>query len=166
MDVTVELDAPVPTATLFAAVEDLGRYPAWLDIVPRAERLPPGPAKGGGSEGGPAEDGAAEGGADPPAPAWSVDLRARVGPLARAKRLRMERTVHDPDTHVRFERVETDGRQHSPWVLDAIVEPAGAGSRLTMVLHYGGGLFGPILERLLVEEIERSKARLLLLLHG
>ena len=151
MDVTVDLDAPVPAATLFAAVEDLGRYPAWLDIVPRAERLPPGPVAGG---------------ANPPAPAWSVDLRARVGPLARSKRLRMERTAHDPDDHVRFERVETDGRQHSPWVLDARVDPTGAGSRLTMVLHYGGGLFGPILERLLVEEIERSKARLLFLLDG
>jgi hypothetical protein len=33
-----------------------------------------------------------------------------------------------------------------------------------MRLHYGGGLFGPVLERVLVEEIERSKPRLLALL--
>jgi hypothetical protein len=151
VDVTVELDAPLPPATLFAAVEDLDRYPSWLDIVPRADRLAPEPA--------------APGSAAPP-PAWSVDLRGRVGPLARSKRLRMVRTVHEPDAHVRFERVETDGRQHSPWVLDALVAPTAAGSRLTMVLHYGGGLFGPILERVLVEEIERSKARLLALLAG
>lgn len=149
MDVTVDLDAPVPPAVVFAAVEDLDRYPSWLDIVPRAERLPPEPAVPGAGE---------------PAPAWSVDLRGRVGPLARSKRLRMVRTVHEPDAHVRFERVETDGRQHSPWVLDALVAPTGSGGRLTMVLHYGGGLFGPILERVLVDEIERSKARLLSLL--
>ena len=54
-------------------------------------------------------------------PAWSVDLRGRLGPFARAKRLRMVRTVHEPDHHARFERVEHDGRQHSPWVLDATV---------------------------------------------
>lgn len=149
MDVIVDLDAPVPPPALFAAVDDLDRYPSWLEIVPRAVRLPPGPAALG---------------TDPPAPAWSVDLRGRVGPLARSKRLRMERSAHEPPVHVRFERVETDGRHHSPWVLDASVGATGAGSRLTMVLHYGGGLFGPILERVLVEEIERSKARLLSLL--
>ena len=149
MDVTVELDAPVPPATLFAAVEDLDRYPSWLDIVPRADRLPPEPAPPG---------------AGVAAPAWSVDLRGRVGPLARSKRLRMVRTLHEPDRHVRFERAETDGRHHSPWVLDALVHAAVGGSHLTMVLHYGGGLFGPVLERILVEEIERSKARLLALL--
>ena len=151
MDVTVELDAPVPPATLFAAVEDLDRYPSWLDIVPRADRLPPEPAPPG---------------AGVAAPAWSVDLRGRVGPLARSKRLRMVRTLHDQDSHVRFERAETDGRQHSPWVLEARVAPTGGGSRLSMALHYGGGLFGPILERILIEEIERSKARLLALLVG
>ena len=150
MDVTVDLDAPVPPARLFAEVEDLDRYPSWLEIVPRAERLPAGPAAGAGAE----------------EAAWSVDLRGRVGPLARSKRLRMVRTVHDRDARVRFERVETDGRQHSPWVLDAVVAPMGPGSRLTMALHYGGSLFGPILERILSEEIERSKARLLALLVG
>ena len=151
MDVTVELGAPVPPAALFAAVGDLSRYPAWLEIVPRAEPAAPAPA---------ARPGAAV------LPAWSVALRGRVGPLARSKRLRMVRTLHEPDRHVRFERAETDGRHHSPWVLDALVHAAVGGSHLTMVLHYGGGLFGPVLERILVEEIERSKARLLALLAG
>lgn len=144
MDVTAELDAPVPPAALFAAVEDLDQYPAWLEIVPRADRI--------------------EAGADGAVPAWSVDLRGRVGPLARSKRLRMVRTVHEPGAHVRFERSEIDGRQHSPWVLDAAVAATAGGSRLTMGLHYGGGLFGPVMERILVEEIERSKPRLLALL--
>jgi hypothetical protein len=30
-----------------------------------------------------------------------------------------------------------------------------------MHLHYGGGLWGPVVERLLREEIERSRPRLL-----
>ena len=37
MDVTAELDADCPPEVLFEWVEDLGRYPSWLDIVPRAE---------------------------------------------------------------------------------------------------------------------------------
>jgi hypothetical protein len=32
-----------------------------------------------------------------------------------------------------------------------------------MQLHYGGGLWGPVLERILGDEIERSKPRLLAL---
>jgi hypothetical protein len=49
-------------------------------------------------------------------------------------------------------------------VLSADVSPAGsAASHLEVHLHYGGGLFGPVLERLLGDEIERSKPRLLAL---
>jgi hypothetical protein len=71
----------------------------------------------------------------------------------------MVRTVDEPG-HVRFERSELDGKQHSPWVLDARIAPAGQGSRLTMVLHYGGGLGSGIFERILGDEIEASKSRL------
>jgi hypothetical protein len=150
VDVTADLDAPVTPAALFQVVEELDRYPAWLDIVPRAER--------------------ADAAAGDAGPAWTVDLRGRVGPIARSKRLRMVRTVHRPDSLVRFERAELDGRQHSPWVLTAEVSPGresvapGPGSRLVVRMHYGGGLFGPVLERILGEEIERSKPRLLALL--
>jgi hypothetical protein len=136
VDVTAELDAPCPPDVLFAWVADLGRYPEWLEIVPRAVAL------GDGS--------------------WSVDLRGRLGPFARSKRLRMERTVCDETAgRARFERVEHDGKSHSPWVLTADVTETGDGSRLTMHLHYGGGLWGPVVERLLGEEIERSRPRLL-----
>lgn len=138
MDVTADLDAPHPPDRVFALVEALDRYPEWLDIVPRVA--------------------AADG------DAWLVDLRGRLGPFARSKRLRMVRTRHTPPRAVRFERDERDGRSHSPWVLDATVEPRGDGSRLTMQLHYGGGLFGPVMERLLREEIERSRPRLLAVL--
>ena len=146
MDVVASLHAPHPAPTVFGWVEDLGRYPAWLDIVPRAEST--------------------SAHADDVGPAWSVDLRGRLGPFARAKRLRMVRTVHDAPRHARFERVEHDGRQHSAWVLDATIDEAGEQSTLTMRLHYGGRLWVPALDRLLADEIERSRPRLLDCLAG
>ncbi len=137
---TVTLEATA--AEVFAVVEDLERYPEWLSIVTRVVRI------------------------DSEPPAWMVDLRGRLGPLSRAKRLRMERTTHEPHRHVRFERVEHDERNHSPWVLDAAVSPAGAGSELTMTLHYGGALWVPMLDRMLRQEIEGSRPRLAALLSG
>jgi hypothetical protein len=83
-----------------------------------------------------------------------------VGPLRRSKRLRMVRSAHTRPTAVRFERREAPGRQHSPWVLDARVHADGDGSVLTMRLHYGGGLWVPLLDRVLAEEIRRSRPRL------
>jgi hypothetical protein len=144
LDITATLDAPCQPADLFPWLDDLGRYPEWLDIVPRATPV--------------------EAHTDDVGPAWSVDLRGRLGPFARAKRLRMVRTVSEAPRHARFERVEHDGRQHSPWVLDAEVAETDGGSRLTMRLHYGGRLWMPVLDRLLAEEIERSRPRLLALL--
>lgn len=144
MDVTATLDAPCAADDLFPWVDDLGRYPEWLDIVPRAVPAEPHP--------------------DDVGPAWSVDLRGRLGPFARAKRLRMVRTVSAAPRHARFERVEHDGRDHSAWVLDAAVDDRGEGTRLTMRLHYGGRLWMPVLDRVLADEIERSRPRLLALL--
>jgi hypothetical protein len=145
VDVTADLEAPCTPDELFAWVDDLGRYPRWLDIVPRATPVDPHPDDAG--------------------PAWSVDLRGRLGPLARSKRLRMVRTSLEP-RRVRFERVEHDGRRHSPWVLEATVAEAGGGSRLRVHLHYGGSLVGPLVERLLSDEIARSRPRLLALVDG
>ena len=144
MDITATLDAPCAPADLYPWLDDLGRYPDWLDIVPRAIAVEPH--------------------ADDVGPAWSVDLRGRLGPFARAKRLRMVRTANEAPHHARFERVEHDGREHSAWVLDAEVEETSGGSRLTMRLHYGGRLWMPVLDRLLADEIERSRPRLLALL--
>jgi uncharacterized protein YndB with AHSA1/START domain len=143
MDVTAELQAPCSPERLFAWVDDLAHYPEWLDIVPRATAL--------------------EGRDGDPGPAWSVDLRGRLGPFARSKRLRMVRTVHEAPERVRFERLEHDGRRHSPWILEAQVAPDNGGSLLTMRLHYGGSLVGPLVERLLADEIRQSKPRLLAL---
>ena len=146
MDVTAGFETSASPEDLFAVVEDLGRYREWLEIVARAV-----PAEADGGD---------------PGPAWTVDLRARLGPFARAKRLRMVRAAHEPHHRVRFERRELDGRSHSPWVLDADVadlrgqEDRGTGTRLTMRLHYGGRLWMPVLDRVLREEINRSKPRL------
>ncbi len=135
MDVSASLDAPFPTELVFPWVADLDRYPAWLDIVRSV-----------------APDG--EG-------AWRVDLRARLGPFSRSKRLRMVRAELVDGVSVRFERAETDGREHSPWVLGGVVAELDGGTRVTMSLHYGGGGLPSAVEHLLGGEIERSKRRLI-----
>lgn len=147
MDVTASLDAPCPPADLLVLVDDLATYPKWLDLVHRAEPEQP-----------------ADGASDAP-PSWRVDLRARLGPLARSKRLRMTRTVHDLDRgEIRFERDELDGRRHAAWILTANVDDVPGGSRLTMHLHYAGKLWtGGVLERVLNDQILQGRARLLAL---
>jgi len=138
VDVTATLDAPCGADELFSWVDDLNRYAQWLSIIANVT------ADGDDT--------------------WMVDLRGRVGPFARSKRLRMRRTAFRPDEVAVFERDERDGRQHSAWVLRADVAAAERGSRLTMSLHYGGGLWGPVLEGMLRSEIEASRARLLQLI--
>jgi hypothetical protein len=143
MDVDAELSCDAPLTELRAVVADLATYPDWLDIVSSAAPIA-----------------ASDGGADVDAgAAWDVVLRASIGPLRRSKRLRMVRTVDEP-RHVRFERRELDGRSHSPWVLDATLGGDGP-VVLRMRLHYGGSLWVPVLDRLLSDEIERSRPRLL-----
>lgn len=142
MDVSASLQAPCDEATLFAHVDELTDYPAWM---PLAHRVQPTAAEPDGR------------------PAWNVELRARVGPFARSKRLRMVRTEHDvAGATARFERVEHDGRQHSPWVLEAHVVAVDDGCRLDMHLHYGGALWtGGVMERVLADQIVAGRERLL-----
>jgi hypothetical protein len=140
VDVTAELDAPVAPAAVYPWVADLERYPQWLDIVTRADEADPHAGDAG--------------------PAWFVQLRGKIGPLSRSKRLRMVRTVADEPHAVTFERRETDGQTHSPWVLRAVIDERDGGSHLSMSLHYGGGLFEPIVERLLSREIDEARRRL------
>ncbi|MGH9155104.1 MAG: SRPBCC family protein [Acidimicrobiales bacterium] len=125
---------------VFAEVANLDNYPAWLGLVQRAERC--------------------ERLTDDPGPAWMVDLGARLGPIRRTKRVRMVRAEARPPKLVRFERRETDGRQHSAWTLTAEIEAAVAGSRLTMGLHYGGGARIPGVDRLLTDEVRRATKKL------
>jgi hypothetical protein len=136
MDLTAELVAECGPEELFSWVADLSTSPRWLGIVERAERL------------------------EAETPSWTVDLAARVGPFSRSKRLRMERIEHAAPVTAVFERREFDGREHGLWRLEALVDGESDRSRLRMRLHYGGRLWGPVLEPILSEEIERSKARL------
>ena len=60
-----------------------------------------------------------------------------------------------------------DGRKHSPWVLTAQVGLTSVGSNLIVNLHYGGTLFtGGVLERLLADQIEQGRERLLAVLQA
>jgi Polyketide cyclase / dehydrase and lipid transport len=135
VEIRETVDLAGPPDLVFGWVDDLERYPPWLGILTRVE--PSGELT------------------------WLVDLRGKVGPFARSKRLRMRRTVHERGRLVRFERRENDGRQHSAWVLEAALEPVGAtGTRLTMLLSYGGSLWGPVLEMVLHDEVVNAKRRL------
>lgn len=145
MDVSASMDAPADPDRLFVFVEELTRYPSWMPLAHRVTPL------------GVVGDGAL---------AWDVEIRARLGPLARSKRLRMVRRGHDPvRRRVRFERGETDGRTHAPWTLDAHVLETVGGSRLEMHLHYGGALWaGGLMERVLADQIVAGREQLLSLL--
>ena len=139
MDLSADFTAPCAPERMFAEVSDLVHYPQWLTIVTRAVPDPEDPA------------------------VWSIDLRGRLGPLARSKRLRMVCTERVEGSSLRFERREIDGRSHSRWVLAAEVEagPSDGETTLRMHLHYSGSLAGSLLERMLRDEIERSRPRLL-----
>jgi uncharacterized membrane protein len=145
MDVRSQLHTDRARNDVVAWVDDLARYPNWMRLVHQVEPLPD----------------------DPRGAAWSVELRARLGPFARSKRLRMVRTRREPEQIV-FERVERDGRDHASWVLTldlADHDASGGGTRLDVTLHYGGSLWtGGVLERVLADEVDRGRDRLLSLL--
>jgi carbon monoxide dehydrogenase subunit G len=130
------LDAPCAPEQMFPFVEDLAQYPNWLTIVAAADGV---------------------------APVWDIELRGKLGPFSRSKRLRMVRVTHEDPTRVVFERHEGDGREHAPWKLQANVAPIDSGCRLEVELRYDGALWGTVIEHLLQDEIERAKARLLTL---
>ncbi len=142
MEITERLELPCAPSELFPHIDDLERYPSWMRLVHAAERVD-----------------------DPDdRPAWTVELRARVGPLARSKRLRMVRSETVADQLVVFERAELDGRVHARWALRAELEPTPAGSALTMRLSYSGSLWtGGLLDRVLEDEIRRGSASLIAL---
>jgi hypothetical protein len=81
VDLKASVELGAPPERVRPLVASLDCYPQWLSIVAKAEPL----------------DGTVD--------AWAIELRAKVGPLSRSKRLRMVRTVDDP-LHLRFERIE------------------------------------------------------------
>lgn len=144
MEIVRSVVVPGGSATVFDLVEDLAKYPQWMELVHDVEPVAS---------------------ADPRRPAWDVELQAQVGPFARSKRLRMERTVHEADRRVVFERAETDGREHASWVLAATIAPRDADTELTMRLTYGGSLWtGAVLQRVLDDHVERGAEALRTLL--
>lgn len=145
MEIVRSLTADVAPHELFEHVDDIADYPAWMPLVHDVERLAADPASD--------------------TPAWMVELRAQVGPFARSKRLRMERTELEQDRVAVFERREADGREHSEWVLRADLEVDADGRTvLTMTMSYDGSLWaGPILERVLDDQVRRGRDRLLAL---
>ena len=137
MEALTEVHLECGPAELSRWVDDLSAYPQWMGLVHRASREPG------------------------DIPAWTVDLRARIGPLARSKRLRMVRTTPQGPGLVRFERRELDGRHHGRWELTARYGADGGGTALAVAARYDGPLWSAgLLERALNEEIERAKVRL------
>lgn len=97
---------------------------------------------------------------------WDVELRAKVGLLARSKRLRMRRTTNTPELMV-FERDESDGRKHSSWTLIVRNVASDKGCTVTMEMSYGGTLWtAGILDRVLMSQVEAGKAGLKRVVHG
>lgn len=134
MELTASVRLPAAPDRVFAEVADLATYPHWLGIVH---------------------------GVEPDGDGWLVDLGARIGPFARTKRVRMTTAERRPHELVRFERAELDGRAHSPWILEAHLEPDETdGTHLTMRLHYGGALWVPGLDLVLRQEVRRAGGRL------
>ena len=140
MHTSASLFVPDTTASeLFTHVATLDRYPPWMRLIHRVEVIEP-------------DDGR---------PAWRVELRARVGPFARSKSLRMVRTVYEPDRAARFERIQDDNRDHAEWIMLATVDDVEGGARLVTDLTYTGKLWGSgILQRILDDEIRRGKDEL------
>lgn len=143
---SLDLDAPV--GRVAALVDDLSAYEQWMPMIHCIERAD--------------VDGET---------AWSVELRAKVGPFARSKRLRMVRTVHDTATDgtvtVVFARREVPVRQHSAWTMTVRVSPRGAGCTVAMDLEYGGSLWtAGVLDRVLASNIEAGKKGLAAAVNG
>jgi hypothetical protein len=145
MRTSESIDLAAAPGLVFEHIAELDAYPRWLPLVHRADRV----------------DG------DDRGPAWDVELRARVGPFARSKRLRMARVDVVDECLVVFERAEVDGREHARWALRAELAPTTTGTRLTMHLAYDGGLWtGGVLERVLDEEVRRGRTGLAALVSG
>ena len=147
MDIEARLTTPAAPSRVLALVDDLGVYPQWMPLVHRAE-----PVVG-------------------VADAWNVELRAKVGPFARSKKLRMVRSAYERTevaergdvARIVFERRETDERQHAMWRLTATVTAANSaagGAELVMHLHYDGRLFVSVVEAILRQNIDAGRVRL------
>jgi len=136
---------PAGAAEIFPYVARLEAYPAWLPLVHAASLA-----------------------VEHPEPAWLVEVRARVGPFARSKQLRMCRSRLEHNRVAEFERAETDGRDHARWALRSELVDLDDGTTLvTMHLAYDGSLWtDAVLDKVLDEEVRRGRVGLLELFAG
>jgi hypothetical protein len=95
MDLVASVEVPVSVEKLFDYVADLANYSSWLEFVHKVELV---------------------GESTETDATWFVELRAKLGVLARSKRLRMTRTLCEHPKLVVFERREQDSRRHSEWI--------------------------------------------------
>lgn len=141
MKIEVVHDLSATPEDVLVWVSDLDQFPVWTNVLHSVEREP---------------------GSGEPEQAWKVELRGKIGPFARSKRLRMVRVPTRSPLHVRFERREVDELDHGEWRFDVQVLPIDNGEKthLTVVFEYEGRLWSIAVERLLRDEIESSKRRL------
>jgi hypothetical protein len=102
----------------------------------------------------------------------------------------MVRTGAHEHSALRFERRELDGRRHSPWVLEVAISPAdgavaegaeatppsadgveatpdgATASTVVVDLGYDGGLWDPLLDRILGSNVDTAVPRLQALVAG
>ena len=141
MELVASVEVPVSVEKLFNYVADLANYSSWLEFVYKVDLV---------------------GESTETDATWLVELRAKLGVLARSKRLRMTRTICEHPKLVVFERREQDSRRHSDWVLRATVSPTSTGARLETNLHYSGSLFtGGMLERALNDQIAAGSEKII-----
>ena len=141
MDLVASVEVPVSVEKLFDYVADLANYSSWLEFVHKVELV---------------------GESTESDTTWLVELRAKLGVLARSKRLRMTRTLCEHPKVVVFERREQDSRRHSEWILRATVSQTATGAKLETNLHYSGNLFtGAMLERALSDQIATGREKLI-----
>lgn len=132
--ISVLIESPIDQVMPILA--DLATYPTWLGLVHTVEPV--------------ADDGGV----------FQVTLRAKVGPFSRSKKLRMVRTEYT-DSSVRFEREETDGREHANWIMSIDAEPAdGSGTLVEIALTYDGDLWSAPVEAVLDAQAERAGRKL------
>lgn len=122
---------PALTEQVRPHVEDLALYNAWMPLVHGVARVD--------------------------STTWNVELRAKVGPFARSKRLRMTKIVDEPSRIV-FERREVDGKSHAPWLLSVTLQPRGNETLVSVQLEYKGTLWtGGLLDKVLRDHIAVAK---------
>lgn len=138
-EVSVELACGVDEVRVW--VDDLTRFTSWTELLHEVSPLTP---------------------AQGELAAWSVELRGKLGPFARSKRLRMARVPTESPDHLRFERREVGVGSHGRWNLDIRLAAGGIRDTTLVVMHleYEGRLWSGAVERLLHNDIETSKRRL------